>query len=322
MARRDEENDILPVPNGWFAVAWSSKLSAGDVKPIHYFGQDLVLFRTRSGNPRVLDAYCPHLGAHLGHGGRVIGENVRCPFHGWSFDGENGECTKIDYCDSIPPSAHTRAWPVQEKNGMIFVWHHVNGNEPEWDFPELTEINDPTWVIGRTIEVEMDCPVQDAHENNNDPEHFFYVHGTAESPSNQLEIADDGRYYKMTSVVRGITDAGNKWELDLTRDSWGLGLNAVRLSSFGKSNLLLFASTAPINRERCLSRWLMTCTADIVDTTGEMFMSYLETGVREDQPIWKNKVHRSNPVLCANDHTLAEFRRWSRQFYLDSRTSA
>ena len=38
MARRQDHHDPLPIPNGWFAVAWSRELHEGDVRPIHYFG--------------------------------------------------------------------------------------------------------------------------------------------------------------------------------------------------------------------------------------------------------------------------------------------
>jgi hypothetical protein len=58
-------------PRGWFVIQFSDELGRGDVKPLRYFGKDLVLFRTESGKPAILDAYCPHLGAHLGHGGKV-----------------------------------------------------------------------------------------------------------------------------------------------------------------------------------------------------------------------------------------------------------
>ena len=58
------------IPNGWYAVAWSKDLGVGDVQRIRYFDNEMVLFRTRSGKARVLDAYCPHLGAHLAEGGR------------------------------------------------------------------------------------------------------------------------------------------------------------------------------------------------------------------------------------------------------------
>ena len=69
-------------PVGWYAVALGEQLTVGGVLPLSYFGQDLVAFRGDDGVARVLDAYCPHLGAHLGHGGVVEGASIRCPFHG------------------------------------------------------------------------------------------------------------------------------------------------------------------------------------------------------------------------------------------------
>ena len=68
-------------PTGWFQVAWSDELEPGGVLPPQYFGKDLVLFRAASGAASVLNAHCPHMGAHLGHGGAVEGEGVACPFH-------------------------------------------------------------------------------------------------------------------------------------------------------------------------------------------------------------------------------------------------
>ncbi len=68
----------FPIPNGWFQVEWSHDLKAGDVKPLKYFGKDLVLFRDEDGAAHLLDAFCPHLGAHLGHGGKVEGKDIVC----------------------------------------------------------------------------------------------------------------------------------------------------------------------------------------------------------------------------------------------------
>ena len=56
-------------PTGWFQVAWSADLEVGDVKPLHYFGGELVAFRDLDGAVRVLDAHCQHRGADLSHGG-------------------------------------------------------------------------------------------------------------------------------------------------------------------------------------------------------------------------------------------------------------
>ena len=51
-------------PNGWFRVAYSADLAVGDLRALHYFGRDLVLFRGEDGRAHVLDAHCAHLGAH------------------------------------------------------------------------------------------------------------------------------------------------------------------------------------------------------------------------------------------------------------------
>ena len=44
-------------------------------------------------------------------------------------------------------------------------------------------------------------------------------------------------------------------------------------------------------------------------------MQNITRGVYDDMDIWKNKVHRAEPVLCEADTYLAEFRKWVKQFY-------
>ena len=188
----------LPIPNGWFAVEWSRDLIAGEVKRIRYFDRELVLFRTRSGVPRVLDAYCPHLGAHIGEGGRVIGETVRCPFHGWRFDGD-GSCVEIPYCKRIPTSARLQAWNVAERNRMIFVWHHAEGKPPSWDVPTMPELDDKEWSEPRFFDLRVAVHMQELAENNCDPVHFQIVHGSNEVPASEYTLAEDGRFFRIVS---------------------------------------------------------------------------------------------------------------------------
>lgn len=314
MAIKAIEHTELPIPNGWFAVDWSHDLIEGQVKSVHAFGQDLVLFRTRSGEPRLLDAYCPHLGAHLGEGGRVFGESVRCPFHGWQFDGATGKCTSIPYCERIPPAARVGAWATCEKNGMVFAWHHADGAAPAWDFPTLGEIGHPDWSQPRTFELEVPVHVQDMHENNNDPVHFEYVHGMAETPPSDISYSEDGRAYRIVSTNERTTPMGT-FETELVRDSWGIGLSSVRTEGIPDAGLLMFSSTTPIDTNRTISRWLLTVTKNMVELAGDEFMDGLTTGVRQDLRIWSNKVHRAQPVLCEADKYLSDFRRWVRQFY-------
>ena len=83
-----------PYPNGWLPIIESQELKKGQIIPIHSLGHDLVIYRGISGVVYVLDAYCPHLGANLGVGGTVVGDEIKCPFHGWKFNSE-GECTYV-----------------------------------------------------------------------------------------------------------------------------------------------------------------------------------------------------------------------------------
>src|SRR5579859_6561668 len=74
-----------PFPFGWYALCYSEDLAVGEVKPVRYLGRELVMWRGEDGVARVLDAYCRHLGAHMGYGGRVNGNDLECPFHAWQY---------------------------------------------------------------------------------------------------------------------------------------------------------------------------------------------------------------------------------------------
>jgi len=76
----------FPMPFGWFKVALAGDVPVGEVVTRHYFDTELVIWRDADGSVACQEAYCPHLGAHLGWGGSVEGKQIRCPFHGWAFD--------------------------------------------------------------------------------------------------------------------------------------------------------------------------------------------------------------------------------------------
>jgi phenylpropionate dioxygenase-like ring-hydroxylating dioxygenase large terminal subunit len=302
------------IPNGWYAVAFSRDIGPGEVKRIRYFEHELVLFRTRSGKARVLSAYCPHLGAHLGEGGRVMGETVRCPFHGWQYDGESGDCVTIPYCKRIPAKARVRAWHVVERNHMIFCWYHLEDKPPEWDVPQVDLFEDEGWIEPRHFEVTIPVHLQDMAENNLDPVHFQFVHSMTDVPPSEVELFDDGRRMRAVSYSSQDTPVGT-FDMELIRETWNMGLNSVESRGIPTCGLYMFTSTSPIDRETTISRWLLTCTRNMADLAGEEWIANITKGVMDDWRIWANKVHLPDPVLCEDDKLLAEFRRWVKQFY-------
>ena len=115
-----------PYPNAFYRVATLSTLRPSAVRPLTLLTTDLVLYRPRSLLPPViLDAYCPHLGAHLGYGGKVIGDEIECPFHGWRFNRE-GKCTAIPYAEKVPDIAKTGKWEVRTGDDGVWVWWDVD----------------------------------------------------------------------------------------------------------------------------------------------------------------------------------------------------
>lgn len=124
--RRAGRNVPCPYVDSWYAVALSAEVAAGKVVSVTVCNRNLVVWRPNTGGEAIVaDAYCPHLGAHLGLGGATVESDcLRCPFHGWRFDC-HGTVVEVPGAASCPaPSATSslRKWRSQELNGVISVW--------------------------------------------------------------------------------------------------------------------------------------------------------------------------------------------------------
>jgi len=311
----ESRTNVTPeFPMGWYSVARSHELLVGEVKPVQAFDRELVLYRTRSGRAVLQDAFCPHLGAHLGYKGRVVGESVRCPFHGWQFSADDGKCVKIPYCDEIPERAQLRTWHVEEKNGEVYVWFHPENTAPEWGLPELPELGDPHWTAPRYTEHLVPAHVQDICENSCDPVHFQFVHKQMAVPESSVTIDEDGRTMHLHSDM-----ANADYPSHLHATTYSPGFALVRTTYGPNAEMIMYNSAQPVNRNETRMRWTLIVRREIEDAVGDDVMTHIIEGLNDDYPIWANKVHKHRPVFCKEDKTLVVFRKWIRQFYLTSR---
>jgi nitrite reductase/ring-hydroxylating ferredoxin subunit len=306
----------FPLPDGWFQVAYSDELVPGGVLPLRYFGRDLVLFRSESGRAVVMDAHCPHLGAHLGVGGRVSGESLRCPFHGWRFDCE-GRCVEVPYARRISPSARVATWAVVEQNGFVMVWHHARREPPSWSVPVLSEYGDPEWTPWKRLRWRVRTRNQELAENGLDVGHFPAVHGTVDLP--RPEIAVDGHRIRCAVTSRLATPRGL---VDSTIETtyYGLGLGVARFR--GICDAILVTSFVPVDEETVETPFSYSIRrvagADAEHGVGAAIIRDLEAQMNADIPIWENKVYREQPLLCDGDAGISSFRAWASQFYSGS----
>jgi phenylpropionate dioxygenase-like ring-hydroxylating dioxygenase large terminal subunit len=306
--------------DGWFQVAYSDELAPGAVMPLRYFGRDLVLFRTESGAAQILDAYCPHMGAHLGHGGKVVGDCVECPFHAWRFDGA-GACAAIPYADKIPPRARLKSWPVREVNGLIMVWYHAAGAAPTWEVPVIAEVGSDEWTPYERRRWKVRSHNQEMAENAVDRAHFLYVHGMAEMPTTQAEV--DGHVLRVLSESKYVTKGG-KVAGSVESISWGFGFATTRFK--GIVETLLVASVTTIDENDVDVRFSFTVRKlphkDVTKTVGRAFIAEIERQLNQDIPIWENKRYVAPPLLCDGDGPIGLFRKWVKQFYSEAGAEA
>jgi nitrite reductase (NADH) small subunit len=71
-------------------IARTSELQVGQAKACVVGGQTIALYRT-AGGFFATDNTCPHRGGPLAEGD-LIGNEINCPWHLWSFDVETGIC--------------------------------------------------------------------------------------------------------------------------------------------------------------------------------------------------------------------------------------
>jgi phenylpropionate dioxygenase-like ring-hydroxylating dioxygenase large terminal subunit len=302
-------------PNGWFKVAFSEELKGGRVVPLRYFGKDLIAYRGQDGQANVLDAHCPHLGAHLGIGGEVVGNNVRCPFHGWQF-GPNGRCVEIPYCSKIPAKANLGAWFVREVNGIVFVYHDADGRLPSFDIPVLPEFGAKDWSPYYKLEWRVKGHVEEIAENAVDYSHFTELHTYTSHPQvTHLEMKNHNFRVVMLSRRR-LFGRMVDTHTDITYHGLGFVVSPVQA---GKVNLIAVLTPTPIDDEYIninLSILFKRSRLRLRDVSMEhLMMPIIKTEFARDIPVWENKVYHERPSLCADDGPIMKLRRWAHQFY-------
>lgn len=211
-----EENEFLTrigpgTPAGdllrryWQPVAAVAELPEDKpIKAIKILGEDLVVYRDKSGRYGMVAEHCPHRGASLAVG-RVEQEGIRCAYHGWKF-AASGRCMETPAERKLIDITHT-AYPVQELGGMLFVYM---GPTPA---PALPRWDVMAWEKGvRRIERHsvLRCNWFQAMENSVDPSHLFWLHGDTAHLKPALDQYEEEHEFNMFDygIMKKRTSAG------------------------------------------------------------------------------------------------------------------
>lgn len=324
-------NTVLPpFPNGWYVLSTSNALKNKEIRAVKFCGQELVLFRTESGQVGLTDAYCPHLGAHFAKGGTVEGECIRCPFHFFEFD-VNGQCTKTGYGTKPSPKTRLKAWQVREKNGFVMAYYHQLGEEPTWEVPEM-DMSGYQPTITKTFTLRSHP--QETTENIVDIGHLSIVHGY-DNVRMMDELRPEGpwlsAFYGMTRTNQAFGQKNIAAEFAAT--AYGLGFSCVNnvVPKFDLA-LRLFVLPTPVDEHHInLTIGLALRTLDrpgkINPVLGilpkklanmliaKMSFKAFSHDVGQDFEVWENKIYVNPPMLAQGDGPIWQYREWCKQFY-------
>jgi 3-ketosteroid 9alpha-monooxygenase subunit A len=312
-------------PRGWFAVANSSEAGR---KPLtlHYFGQDLVLYRGASGRVVLLDAYCPHMGTHLGSAPHshtsesdchMEDDNIRCPFHGWRF-GADGVCNEIPYHDgAIPPAARVRSWQVQERYNIIFAWHDPEGGAPDFDLPAFPQWDDPAYVRWPGLEYLTDLkhPVE-IFDNMSDAAHLHHLHGTKVE---RYENEYDGPMMHQRQASRAVGEV-TQIGAHLTTLA-GYAGPGIAFGHFVELDAHEIICVTPIDDGTC-RLWQTALARPPAGMTGAAAVQYRDglsrqfgNGLLRDGEVWATKKPALRIMQMPGDGPFRQSRLWYSQFF-------
>jgi phenylpropionate dioxygenase-like ring-hydroxylating dioxygenase large terminal subunit len=270
--------------NFWYIACQSGDVRFGSDKPLKVMmlGHNFALWRDSKGAVRCISDTCTHRGASMADG-RVRGDCVECPYHGWTFNSE-GTCTRLPSLGPnarIPERTRIDAYPVQEKYGLVWVFL---GDLPEAERPPIIpipEYDDPNW---RTVTVVADWKIdyKRSIENTIDPAHNEFTHPThgflgvrEDYHVEDFTLEDQpwgtgfhNRMFAPTLAQRDMNEAsgrtGEKW-IDGGVGHHGPHCTWVEIHASEKMKMHNYLLHTPIHEK--LDRWyLIACRNNLLDS--------------------------------------------------------
>jgi 5,5'-dehydrodivanillate O-demethylase len=229
MGQTDERKDFAHAGPGtlagrylrrfWHPIQVSDALQIGRPLRVHVLGEFFTLWRGEGGTVNLVQDRCPHRQTLLSLGW-VAGNNIRCFYHGWEFNG-GGQCVaqpaeKAGFAAKV----RIRSYPVRDYLGLIFAYLG-EGEPPEFRrFPELEDAEGGVAVHCHPVP----CNYFQRVENDLDELHVHFVHSATTGPLGLDELPE----IRVTETDYGIRREGIRS---------GSGMNITRVAHFMMPNI-------------------------------------------------------------------------------------
>jgi hypothetical protein len=201
-----------------------------------------------------------------------------------------------------------RTWPIAERNGIVYLWHHWEGSHPDWEVPDVFE-SQGEHVCQRQFhdchpdgEIRFGARTLDPYvvlDNAADPAHFKFVHHTKSVPLVVRSEAD-------RHLFRVKLDFGSRWRTDpeIARSDAldilevGIGLSFTALGGEQLPCAVIVLATTPIDDETSdmfQTVWLEHVPGDDDPTQLDRRMRHATHQLPYDIAMWETSATWSGP---------------------------
>ncbi len=168
----------------WYGVLSSKEVKPGKLTGVKRFRENLVFWRSTSGEVQCISDVCCHRGAAL-HIGEHHGDEIACPFHGFRYN-KDGKVTLIPANGKNTPVSENfkvKSYKTYEKDGIIYLWY--GEGEPDYE-PRFFE--DLDGMVYSEYKERWTVHYTRAIENQLDPIHLPFVHRTTIGRGNKTIV--------------------------------------------------------------------------------------------------------------------------------------
>ena len=284
----------------WHPVSGIDAMEGRWTKRIRILGEDLVLYRNRSGELGLIGEFCPHRRASMAYG-IPTEDGIRCPYHGWKFDGA-GQCLEQPNepeGSTFKDKVALAGYPVQEFAGLI--WAYM-GPLPAPLMPQLDGL-----VVDRAIRTcgitRVKCNWMQIMENSVDPIHTEWLHG---------------KLFEFVAEKKGIQTALSRHHAKIAFDEFEYGIVKRRLmigqsedsSDWTTGHPILFPNILAVSSgDSSFMYYLFQFRVPIDDTTTEHYWYSAYTfpeGTEIPQHLLDTVTTFDAPALDANGEYMLE----------------
>ena len=191
-------DDNIFLRDAWYVVAMAHEIAGGPLQRT-IMNKAVVIYRGESGVVRAMHGLCPHRNFPLGFHGRVVGDAIRCKYHGFAFDGESGKVVDIPSTSQTPPKFCQQVYPVVERGPWIWIWPGDPGRADPEAIPSLETMKmDDRYAVSPMMDyMHAKARYMLILENLMDLTHIGYLHsmtaGFDEIVSAPVEIDETDR---------------------------------------------------------------------------------------------------------------------------------